>query len=79
MNVGFDDFPQGCLFIQNLAESPVAVGHVVGVAGQRALFALVFQVGQLELLGENPAQVVGAEDSISCWPPSPSPGPPAPA
>jgi hypothetical protein len=59
-DVGFEDLAQRGLFVQHLAEAAVAVGEVVGVAGEGPLFSLVLQIGQFELLGEDFSEIVGA-------------------
>ena len=59
LDIGVQNVAQRGLFIEYLAESLVLVGQIVGVAGQRTLFALVLQIGQLKLFGQNFSQVVG--------------------
>ena len=60
VDVGLHDFAQRCLLVEQLPEAAVAVGQIIGVAGQRALLALVLQIGELELFGQDAAEVVRA-------------------
>jgi hypothetical protein len=69
-DIGLEHPLQGRLLVQDLAETAISVGEIVGKAGQGPLLALVAQIGQGKLLGENPAQIVGVDSSswVPPWP-----------
>ena len=58
MNIGFDDFFKSCFFIQQLAESMVTIGQIIGVTSERSFFTFILEVRELKFLGQNSAQII---------------------
>ena len=58
-DVGFEHLAQGRLLVEDLAETAVTVGQVIGEAGQRPPLPFLLEVGQLKLFGQDAAEIVG--------------------
>ena len=60
MEIRFENALQRCLLFEDLPETAVGVGQLIGETGQGTLLPLLLQVRQLELFGKDPPEIVGA-------------------